>query len=119
LEYAGAGAPLYLVRDGKLEEIKPAKCTVGSIQPHIKEPPKTHAFHLRPGDAFYLCSDGIADQFGGKDGKKFRREQVKAMIASLHPVAMEQQQDKAEKIIGEWMKGFAQTDDMLLAGIRI
>jgi len=61
----------------------------------------------------------LVEAYRVQDGKKFRREQVKAMIASLHPVAMEQQQDKAEKIIGEWMKGFAQTDDMLLAGIRI
>jgi serine phosphatase RsbU (regulator of sigma subunit) len=119
LEYAGAGAPLYIVRNGSLEEIRPAKCTVGSIQDHVKEPPQTHALKLAAGDTFYLCSDGIADQFGGKEGKKFRREQLKSMLAGIQSLSLDEQRSGVEKTITEWMGGFSQTDDMLLLGVRV
>jgi serine phosphatase RsbU (regulator of sigma subunit) len=119
LEYAGAGTPLSIFRDGKLEEIKPAKCTVGSVQEHVKEPPPTHRIELLPGDTFYLGSDGIADQFGGPEGKKFRREQLRKVIADMQPLKMPDQAKFIDQTLSDWMKGHAQTDDMLLIGVRV
>ena len=123
LEYAGAGTPLTLFRSagggGKLEEIKPAKCTVGSVQDHVKEPPPTHKIELLPGDTFYLGSDGIADQFGGPEGKKFRREQLRKIITDMQPLKMPDQEKFIGQTMSEWMKGHAQTDDMMLIGVRV
>lgn len=119
LQYAGAGCPLYLIRNGKFEEVKPAKCTVGSIQQHVTEAPPVHTFSLRSGDSFYLSSDGIADQFGGADGKKFRREELRNLIRSIHPLSAAEQIAKVDKVICDWMKGYSQTDDMLLIGVRV
>ncbi len=125
LEYAGAGTPLTLFRSvdgdlsGKLEEIKPAKCTVGSVQDHVKEPPPTHTFTLLPGDTFYLGSDGIPDQFGGPEGKKFRREQLRKIITDMQPLKMPDQEKFIDRALADWMKDHAQTDDMLLIGVRV
>lgn len=119
VEYAGAGMPLSVFRSGKLEEIKAAKCTVGSVQDHVKEAPPTHTIQLATGDAFYLNSDGIADQFGGKEGKKFRREQLRNVLAEMQPMKMPDQQKHIEATMSTWMKGFEQTDDMLLIGVRV
>jgi serine phosphatase RsbU (regulator of sigma subunit) len=119
VEYAGAGMPLAVFRSGKYEEIKAAKCTVGSVQEHVKEAPPTHVIQLSDGDSFYLNSDGIADQFGGKDGKKFRREQLRNVLAEIQPMKMQDQKNKVEETLSAWMKGFEQTDDILLIGVRV
>ena len=119
VEYAGAGMPLAVFKNGKLEEIKAAKCTVGSVQSHVTEAPPTHTVRLSEGDSFYLNSDGIADQFGGKDGKKFRREKLRNVLTEIQPLKMDEQKNKIEVILSEWMQGFEQTDDMLLIGVRV
>ena len=119
VEYAGAGMPLSVFRSGKFEEVKAAKCTVGSVQAHVTEPPPTHTIQLAAGDSFYLNSDGIADQFGGKEGKKFRREQLRNVLAEIQPMKMNDQKKHIEEAMSSWMKGFEQTDDMLMIGVRV
>lgn len=119
LEYAGAGCPLYIFRNGEMEEIKAAKCTVGSIQEHVKEAPPSHRFQLSDGDAFYLSSDGLADQFGGSEGKKFRREEVRKLIRGIYPLDASDQLKKVEQAVSGWMGNHSQTDDMLLIGIKV
>ncbi len=63
LWYAGANSPLYLVRGSELRHYRADKMPA-SI--HYKMQPFTlHRIELRKGDAFYIFSDGYADQFGG------------------------------------------------------
>lgn len=119
LEYAGAGCPLYLFRSGNFEEIKASKCTVGSIQPHVEGPPQKHQFRLQQGDAFYMASDGIADQFGGAEGKKFRKEELRRLLRGIYPSAASEQLKKVGETISSWKGNYAQTDDMLLLGIKV
>jgi serine phosphatase RsbU (regulator of sigma subunit) len=119
IEFAGAGTPLSVFRNGLYEEIKATKCTIGSVQTHITEPPQTHLIQLSSGDSFYLGSDGIADQFGGSEGKKFRREQLRKILAEMQQLSMQEQLKKLEGTLEMWMKGFEQTDDMMLIGVRV
>jgi serine phosphatase RsbU (regulator of sigma subunit) len=119
VSYAGAGIPLSVFRSGKYEEIKAAKCTVGSVQDHVTSAPPTHTIQLTEGDSFYIGSDGMVDQFGGTDGKKFRREQLRNVLAEIQPLKMAEQKSRLENTMSDWMKGFEQTDDMLLIGVRV
>ncbi|MEO5645368.1 MAG: SpoIIE family protein phosphatase [Bacteroidia bacterium] len=119
VSYAGAGIPLSVFRSGKYEEIKPAKTTVGSVELHVTEPPPTHTIQLADGDSFYIGSDGMTDQFGGKDGKKFKREQLRNILVEMQPLNMVEQKNRLEKTMSDWMQGFEQTDDMLLIGVRV
>lgn len=119
LAYAGAGVSLYQLIDGKITEIKGAKCSVGSIQTHVSEPPPSHAITFKAGDAFYMSSDGIQDQFGGPEGKKFQKERMKKMLEEISSRPAQQQQSVIAERIGEWMKGHQQTDDMMLIGVKV
>ncbi len=119
LEFAGAGIPLSIFRNGVYEEIKGAKCTVGSVQSHVETAPPIHIIQLSKGDSFYLGSDGISDQFGGADGKKFRREQLRNVLTEIQPLKMNDQKIKLEETMSNWMKGYEQTDDMMLIGVRV
>ena len=118
LNYAGAGTSLHVVSNGVLTETKGMKCSVGSIQDHVKSPPPTHAIKLNAGDMFYMGSDGIPDQFGGPDGKKFQKERMKKLLEEICRLSVEQQKTIVDERIKEWMKNHQQTDDMLLLGVR-
>lgn len=118
LEYAGAGTPLLLWKSGQLEEIKPTKCTVGSIENHITEAPQKHRFSVNAGDRIYMFSDGIQDQFGGEQGKKFMLKRLKEVLMSTMNLPIEQQKSAVTQQIQNWMKGHQQTDDMLLIGVE-
>lgn len=118
LQFAGAGTSLHIVSSEGLQEVKGAKCSVGSIQEHVKSPPPAHTFQLRQGEMFYMNSDGIPDQFGGPEGKKFQKERMKKMLQEIFSHHPGTQQEMVAERIGEWMKGHQQTDDMLLVGVR-
>lgn len=119
VDYAGAGTSLYHLHGGKITEVKAAKCSVGSIQTHVVAPPPSHRINLMAGDNFYMGSDGIQDQFGGPEGKKFQKERMKKMLEEISPLpALEQHKSIAARI-EEWMEGHTQTDDMLLIGVRV
>jgi serine phosphatase RsbU (regulator of sigma subunit) len=92
---------------------------VGSVQEHVTGAPPTHTIQLTDGDSFYIGSDGMVDQFGGKEGKKFRREQLRNVLAEMQSLKMAEQKKRLETTMSEWMKGFEQTDDMLLIGVRV
>lgn len=119
IEFAGAGTPLSLFRNGEYEEIKASKCTVGSVQTHITQAPPTHSVQLSSGDSFYIGSDGIADQFGGSEGKKFRRDQLRKVLGEMQSLSMQNQVQQLDRTLSDWMKGFEQTDDMMLIGVKV
>lgn len=119
LDYAGAGTSLYHMKEGKISEVKAAKCSVGSIQEHVTAPPPAHHVKLTDGDYFYMGSDGIPDQFGGTEGKKFQKERMKKMLEEFSGLSAIEQMQSLSKRMEEWMRGHSQTDDMLLIGVRV
>lgn len=118
-EYAGAFNPLYLVRDGELIIIKADKFPVGSF---IHEEPRkftNHTVETKPGDMFYICSDGFQDQFGGSKGKKYMLGKLKSLFMDLSALELHQQQGALEKEFNHWMGDHEQVDDVLIIGLKI
>ncbi len=48
-----------------------------------------HTIQLQEGDLIYLFTDGYADQFGGKDGKKFKYKQLQQVILEMNDKQMD------------------------------
>ncbi|TND05052.1 MAG: hypothetical protein FD123_3672 [Bacteroidetes bacterium] len=119
LEFAGAGRYLLVSKKGNIEEIKGDKCSVGSHQPHVSGAPKTHLVKLDAGDSFYLGSDGITDQFGGQEGKKFGRKALTAMLAEVSGRSIAEQKTVIDQKLDGWKGTHAQTDDMMLVGVQV
>ncbi len=116
LEYAGANIQLYLVRDGELRELKPNKCSIGSIE-RENVVFEQHSVSLQAGDKVYLFSDGFVDQFGGPKGKKFMYKQFRSMILSAQHLPMEEQEKEFRLRLDTWMEGHQQVDDILMVGV--
>jgi PAS domain S-box-containing protein len=125
LEFAGANNPMYVVRNGALSEYKGDKQPIGA---YIKDqkPFANTKVELAKGDCVYIFTDGLADQFGGPKGKKFKYKQLQQLLIDNHQLPMAQQRLAFEKAIMDWMntpsdhgRGYEQTDDMLLIGFRV
>jgi serine phosphatase RsbU (regulator of sigma subunit) len=116
LEYAGANIPLYLLRGGLLQETKPNKCSIGSME-HGDVDFVRHKISIESGDKIYMFSDGYVDQFGGPKGKKLMYNQFRNILIDIHQFPMHQQQNELLARLDNWKRGQEQVDDILLVGI--
>lgn len=118
LRFSGANRPLYVLRNGKLEEVEGSKYPIGSIMR------KTKIFglretQLRKGDCIYLATDGISDQFGEKSNKKFMTRRFRESLLTIYREPMQKQKEDLIKIIDEWRGRYEQIDDICVIGVRI
>jgi serine phosphatase RsbU (regulator of sigma subunit) len=118
LEFSGANNPLYLFRKGELIELKPDKMPIG-IHEFFHEPFNTQTIDLQKGDTIYLFSDGYADQFGGKHGKKLKYAKFKSMLSDLSSVPFIKRQATLLKEFELWRGHNEQIDDVLIVGFEI
>jgi len=116
LQFSGANHIVYIFQNGQLQEYKTDKMPIGGQHQHIFTP---HEVQLNPNDAFYMFTDGLTDQFGGEDGKKFSRKQFTSLLEHIYPMDSKQQLEYVKKYMSEWKKDNPQTDDMLLIGVKI
>jgi len=116
LWYAGANNPLYLVRGGELFNYRADRMPVAI---HYKMEPFTlHKIDLKKGDAFYIFSDGFADQFGGPSQKKFMSMQLRETLVSMAGLPMLKQGERLNEIFEEWRGDGPQIDDVTMIGVR-
>jgi ligand-binding sensor domain-containing protein/serine phosphatase RsbU (regulator of sigma subunit) len=113
---AGQNRPV-MISENRLIQLEADKMPIGKGE-------RSSSFTLfrlemKPGDMLYLYTDGYADQFGGKDGKKFKYRQLQELLLKHHDEPMEKQQRIYEEAINQWKGNLEQIDDILLIGIRI
>ncbi|MBI4645579.1 MAG: SpoIIE family protein phosphatase [Bacteroidia bacterium] len=131
IQYAGANNPLYIIQTVakqpfELKEIRPDKMPVGVHYGEL-QPFTNHELPISPGNMVYLISDGIADQFGGPRGKKFKYVQFKHLLSSIYMKTMEEQKNIIESALDDWMNHtnpdtdnkYLQIDDITVFGIKI
>ena len=118
LQYSGANRPLIMIRNGELIEYKPDKMTLG-IAP-LKEASFVNTrIDTKPGDSFYLFTDGFSDQFGEITNKKFKYKHFKRMIHSFEALPMSMQKQRLESTFNEWKGNTEQIDDVLVIGFQL
>ena len=118
LQYSGANNSLYLIQNGELKEIKADRMPIG-YYPNEKTEFTNHEIQLKPNDIFYMFSDGFMDQFGGKKGFKYKSSNFQKLLMENHNKPMVIQKELLEQELKNWMKGYEQTDDILVMGVRV
>ena len=122
MQYAGANNPLYLIKNvddsPKLDEIKPDRMPIGYYQGKDKSF-TNHDIQVDIGDTFYLFTDGLIDQKGGEENKKFMSKNFKKLLLEIHDRPMWDQKEMLEKTLSEWMGNNSQMDDILVMGVRV
>lgn len=121
VQFAGANRPFWLVRNGELTEYKTDKQPIGGE--NLKEDVEFKIFtlELEPEDRIYLFTDGITDQFGGPQEKRFGTPRLRETILQIwaEPSMAKQRALFNNRWKREWMGDNPPTDDATLVGIRI
>lgn len=79
----------------------------------------TSTLPVSHGDAVYLFSDGIQDQTGGDEERKYSLKKLTTFLADHYAMPMTQQLALFEIDIDTYAAGQPQVDDRTLVGIRI
>ncbi len=136
LHYSGANSPLYIIRNKALQaekelasyqsmenddfllfELKGDKQPVGV---HWVETDFTSlTVKLHEQDTIYMFSDGIVDQFGGSDRKKYKSVNFKKLLLSIQGESLEKQKQLMDGAFETWRGENEQIDDVCVVGVRI
>ncbi len=118
VEFAGANNPFWLIREGECLEYKADKRPIGYSE-GIALPFTNHLVELKKNDTLYIFTDGFADQFGGKNGKKLKYKPFQEKLLSLQSESMESQEAHLSQMFDEWRGNHDQVDDVLIVGVRV
>ena len=120
VEFAGAHRPLYILpKEGNLIQIKGDRKPIGGGAIYSKSDDFTnHSQKISKGDSIYIFSDGLPDQFGGKEDRKFSAKQIREILEENRTQSMEEMHITFEKRFEEWMGNGKQIDDILMIGIK-
>ncbi len=118
LEYAGAHRPLYHLSKGKLEELKGNRWAIGGGTYKNQTLFTNYKIDFKKGESVFFFSDGLPDQFGGPDKRKFGTQQIKDIIEQNQHVSMEDLSKIFTQAFEDWKGIGKQTDDVLLIGIK-
>jgi serine phosphatase RsbU (regulator of sigma subunit) len=138
VNFAGAFNPVYIttsVNDKALKDfevhvnefipekylkIMPAdRFPVGIVEGQQNDKFTNKKYHYHPGDCLYLFSDGLADQFGGAQGKKYKTKQLKDLLLKVSKLEMDYQLLSIREDFENWKGAHEQVDDILMIGIKL
>ncbi len=115
--WSGANNPLWYIHDNVLTEIKGNKQPIGKTD-HTRSF-TTHQIEYKENTIFYLFTDGLADQFGGPKGKKFKYKQFSGILSTNNNLTLLQQSEIIDRSFNDWKGNLEQVDDICIIGIRI
>lgn len=119
IRFAGALRPLYHVHRGHLSVIPGDRMPVGGNQHGGQRRFTAHRIPYQAGDRIYLFSDGIVDQFGGPQRKRFSTARFNAFIEEHQHLPMDQQAAMLDRVLDGWRGQQEQLDDICVLGLTV
>lgn len=119
ITFAGAKNSLVYVCENKLDEIKGNRLLIGGFKKKNTKKFEQVVLKINSSTAFYMFSDGYADQFGGESGTRLMKKEFKQVLLDIHKKPMQEQQRLLEQNLADWMGEYKQIDDILVVGFRI
>jgi len=118
LEFSGAYNPLFIFQGGEFKEYKADRMPIG-IYYGEKDTFTNYEINIKKGDTLYIFSDGLADQFGGPEGVKYKIANLKKLLSEIYYKPMAEQQNIIENEFEKWRGSADQVDDITVIGVRI
>lgn len=118
IKIASANRPVLLFHKNEWHELRGDRQSIGGASEGKSKTFNQFEFVVEPGDIIYLFSDGITDQFGGKDNKKLKRSGLLSWLKYITHMSMSEQRDILKNNFNQWKGDREQLDDIILIGIR-
>ncbi|XOV66911.1 MAG: SpoIIE family protein phosphatase [Fluviicola sp.] len=118
MAYACAGSRFLIYSDGSFTMYKGDNKHIGDSAPDDFKTYSTHYTPFTHEDLVYLFSDGLQDQFGGDNDKKFTFRRVLGLLEDNAHLPLPDQRKEIEATINEWIGNSEQTDDITLISIK-
>lgn len=96
-----------------------SRCAIGGerhIEPKVFE---KHVIKVQSDDIIYMATDGFQDQFGGKHNKKYMKKRFRELLLRISKLPVEKQKLTLRHELQAWQAHHAQTDDILITGVRL
>lgn len=118
MQYAASNQPIWLYRAGEIIVMQANKMPIGK---HDKDniPFSLGEVNLEINDMIYMHTDGYADQFGGRDGKKFKSANLRNLLARIGHLTCNEQYEIIKSEFEQWIGNNEQIDDVCIIGLRI
>ncbi len=116
--FGGANQSALLVHNGEVLRLKGDSNPIGNYV-REKEHFTTVELEVAAGDAVYVFSDGIQDQLGGPDIRKFSLKKIMQLVGDNYKLPMSEQLKILTSSIDAWGGELAQVDDRSMIGVRV
>jgi serine phosphatase RsbU (regulator of sigma subunit) len=118
LKFCGALRPMYLVREGQLQEFERSVVSVGDKAYSMNlEGMVQHNVELESGDVVYMFTDGYETQQGGDLGKPYGKKRFRRLIETASALPLGQQQAYLEAELDRWRGSTPQYDDICVLAV--
>ncbi len=122
IKFAGAKNHLYRVKGDEVDVVKANIESVGGRALRAKDGFKktftTKEVVYDSDSAYFMCSDGYMDQFGGGEDKKFNLTNFMELIKKCAKLPAEKQNELMKETFESWMGSEEQLDDVLVLGVK-
>lgn len=118
LAYACAGSRFLIYSNNSFTMLKGDNKDIGDRMPKDFKFYSTHYTPFGSTDLIYLFTDGLQDQFGGENDKKFSFRRVLEMLEEHAQLPLPDQRVEIEKTIDNWIGNKQQTDDITLISFK-
>ncbi len=115
--FAGAHNSVYHVQNNHINEVQGDRFTIAAY-PELK-PFHTREITFKPGDSFYMFTDGYHDQFGGQRMRKIKKPRFQELILKMQGQNMKNQKQELIRFLENWQGKEEQIDDILVMGFQI
>ncbi|MGM0580787.1 MAG: SpoIIE family protein phosphatase [Bacteroidota bacterium] len=120
LTFAGAGHRILYFKNNEMNIIRGTRFSIGETYMNNRKMEfENHIIIIDEPIMFYLFSDGIQDQFGGPNDKKYGVKRLKKDLESIHKDPIHKQEKYIKATVKNWKGIEEQVDDMLLIGFRL
>lgn len=118
LHFAAANQSAFVWHNGTVLRLKGDKMPVGK---YVKELPcfTEQTYQLEANDEVFMSTDGIQDQLGGPDGKKFLIRNLIVVLEKVGKMPTVRQKVEIETSIDMWRGKIPQIDDITVVGFRV
>ena len=117
--FSGAKRPLVHISQEGMSIYKGNNISIGEIDNDREVKFDTEIIDITKGDKIYLYTDGIVDQFGGSDNRKFSTKRFVSMLEEINTESFKSEKRLILEEFIKWRGNNEQIDDIFVLGIEI